>query len=551
MNKTKKLQGVNSRLLLYLSTLLLCCSLWLPVVPGSLSADSTRTDNESKYRLKLGYSLFMKLPSEHIFEVHIKVSGNRDNTLDFAMPAWSPGRYVIYNFTRNIQEFIARGADSNLLSWSKLDKQTWRVECRNVETFEISYKVFANDLSGTFSQLNETHANYNGASIFMYVSGHKQDPIDLKIKKPGHWKLINGAAADKDQTEFQFENYDILIDTPTEIGDFELDTFRIDGLSYRVMLHSLINFNDNEKEQLLDALKRIVESQTGIFGTPDFKHYTFLLHLVPISHPTDGMEHLNSTQIMEGDLESLISTASHEFFHVWNVKRIRPAEFGPWDYSQEVYTKSLWICEGLTSYFGDLSLVRSGIWNRSRYYQAVSREIQYLQLQPGRKLMSLEYSSWDTWLFLATPKVELTNHDKTTISYYNKGEIVGLIMDLEIRKRTSNRKNLDDVFRYMYEEYYQRGRSENYYLKGHGFAHGDFLRAVNKISGSDFTSFFNAYVSGTEEIDYNHFLGYAGLRLEELKTGNMSYQLKEISNADDNQRRLRDQWLGPQEKRKG
>ncbi|MEW6731552.1 MAG: hypothetical protein AB1489_09520, partial [Acidobacteriota bacterium] len=180
---------------------------------------------------------------------------------------------------------------------------------------------------------------------------------------------------------------------------------------------------------------------------------------------------------------------------------------------------------------------------RARYYQAIAREIQILQQRPGRKLMSLEQSSWDTWLFLATPNAQLTNHDNATISYYNKGEIVGLLLDLEIRMRTSNRRSLDDVFRYMYQEYYQRGRSDSYYLKGKGFAHGDFLRIVNRVAGSDFTDFFNAYVSGTEEIDYNRFFAYAGLKIEEGKSGT-AYMIKELPHANEQQIQLRNLWLG-------
>src|SRR5262249_38149497 len=156
--------------------------------------------------------------------------------------------------------------------------------------------------------------------------------------------------------------------------------------------------------------------------------------------------------------DELLETISHEFFHVWNVKRIRPSGLGPWDYSREVYTKSLWISEGLTSYYGDLMLERSGVWTRLKYYQAVSNQIQKLQNRPGRKLMSLENSSWDTWLFLATPKVQITNVENNTVSYYNKGQLVGMLLDLEIRKRTKNRKCLDDVFRYMYDEFYARSK---------------------------------------------------------------------------------------------
>ncbi|MEW6733704.1 MAG: hypothetical protein AB1489_20415, partial [Acidobacteriota bacterium] len=342
-------------------SVILLVLLWLP--EGPAKGHTEVAENAPVERFKLSYWLGMSAPNSHLFEIRIRIDNIKTNTVDVAMPAWSPGRYVIYNFTRNVQEFAARSANGNLLTWDKLDKQSWRIDCRGQQTIEVSYKVFANDLSGTFSQLNDQHANINGAAVFMYVNGHKQDAIELKIEKPANWKLISGAVDHPEQTEFHFANYDLLIDTPVEIGDFEVDSFQHDGRSYRVVLHSYTSFNN--KSQLLASLQRIVAAQTAICGLPDFTHYTFIFHLAPYAQNTDGMEHLNSTQIIENNLEELIATASHEFFHVWNVKRIRPVELGPWDYSREVHTKSLWISEGLTSYYGDLSLLRAGVWSRA------------------------------------------------------------------------------------------------------------------------------------------------------------------------------------------
>lgn len=510
---------------------------------GFSSVEEPKANKNTNNQPQLKYLLKATNLDDHLFEIKIQIIGNTNKEIDLAIPAWSPGRYVIHNFAKNIQDFSAQTQTGKKLFWQKLDKQTWRIESLGENNLEIEYKVFADDLSGTFSQLNQDHANFNGASIFMYLVGYKQLPIELKIERPSNWKIISGATNDINQTEFYFENYDILIDTPTEIGKFELDSFQLGGNTYRVALHNYYSFN--EKSKLLETIKQIVETQIKILGTPDFNHYTFLIHIVSPKYPSDGMEHLNSTQIIESSVENIIETASHEFFHLWNVKRLRPVELGPWDYSREAYTKSLWIAEGLTSYYGDLALVRSGYWSEKKFYSFLAEQISLLESKPGRKQMSLEQSSLDTWLFLAAPKSQLTNEEQTTISYYNKGEILGLILDLEIRNRTSNLKSLDDVFRYLYKEYYLDSYQETYYLKGRGYAYEDFLKAVNKVSGSDFNEFFKAYVSGTQEINYNAFLAHAGLYMD---GSNYSREIRENPKATNEQIRLRKNWLLTQTK---
>jgi predicted metalloprotease with PDZ domain len=509
-----------------------------PIKSFSFTSKEITSDKKNNNVSKLKYFLKVTDLASHLFEVKIQISGNNLKELDFAMPAWSPGRYVIFNFSKNVQDFSVQTQAGKVLFWQKVDKQTWRVETQGESNLEIKYKIFADDLSGTFSQLNQDHANFNGASLFMYLVGHKENPIELKIEKPNDWKIINSATNDINQTEFYFENYDVLIDTPTEIGKFDLETFQIGSSTYKVMLHNYHPFN--EKNRLVQALKQIIEAQTNFLGEPDPNHYTFLIHVVSPTYPTDGMEHLNSTQIIDSNLDGIVETASHEFFHLWNVKRLRPIELGPWDYSQEVYTKSLWIAEGLTSYYGDLFLLRSGYWSKEKFYSFLSEQISLLESRPGRKQTSLEQSSLDTWLFVATPKSQTTNEEQITISYYNKGEIVGLMLDLEIRNRTSNLKSLDDVFIYLYKEYYLNSLQTSYYLKGRGYAYEDFLKAVNKVSGLDFTDFFQAYVSGTKEINYNTFFSYAGLYIE---GSNYDREIKENPKATKEQVEIRNSWL--------
>src|SRR5215208_443780 len=272
------------------------------------------------------YSLSMSRPTSHLFEVTIAVDlsdDSRDKPLQFQMPKWSPGRYAVFDFAKNVQEFRANARVT------RIDAHTWSVEPRGQTTLTISYKVFGNDLSGTFSQLDSRHANYNGASIFMYVVGHKPDPVKLTIQAPAGWRIVNGRTERSGQTEWQFPNWDILIDTPTEVApDWTEDNFEVDGKKYHVVVHSF-GPEGGKRATLVRDIEKIVRTQVAMWGAPEFEEYTFLLHFAADDHSGDGMEHLTSTQIIEpGTLadpeiyDAVLGTVSHEFFHVWNVKRL-------------------------------------------------------------------------------------------------------------------------------------------------------------------------------------------------------------------------------------
>lgn len=455
----------------------------------------------------------------HLFDISIEIGNIREPAIEVAMPAWSPGRYAIYDFAKNVQEFTAQTRSGEVLPCGKIDKQTWRIQTRGARDIKVSYRVFGNDLSGTFSVVNRQHANYNGASIFAYVVNHKPDPIHLIIDPPAGWKVMNGAVDTDGQREFDFANYDLLIDTPTEISsELVVRTFEVDGKTYRVAMNQPGGVT-GDIDTFVKQVEQIVRAQTATMGTPDYKHYTFLMNFDPTGRASDGMEHLNSTQVcVSSTLETphgraeALETASHEFFHVWNVKRLRPVELGPWDYSREVHTRSLWIAEGLTSYYGDLFLGRSGVYSPEQMYQLFAGQISYFESLPGRKLMSVEQSSWDTWFIVGAPSRQETSLGRTSVNYYNKGEILGLLLDLEIRGRTNGAKSLDDVFRSMFKAFYEQPAA-TYYLKGKGYRTEDFLTAVNKVSGTDFSDFFERYIRGVEPLDYNGALKYVGLEL--------------------------------------
>jgi len=477
------------------------------------------------------YRLSMSRPVSHLFEVSIEVELPKDSQadyIDFQMPKWAPGRYAVFDFAKNVQEFQALGgicppeAKCKMPTFpvTRLDDQTWRVATTNTHSLTVRYKVFGNDLSGTFSQLDPRHANYNGHSIFMYVVNHKPDPVKLVIDPPAGWRIVNGWTERADQREWQFANYDLMVDTPTEIApDWTVDEFQVDGKRYRVVVHS---FGDEggKRPALVRDVEKIVRAHTNMWGAPDFEAYTFLIHFAADDHSGDGMEHLTSTQIIEpgalgesGVQGSTLGTAAHEFFHVWNVKRLRPLELGPWDFTRPLSTRSLWIAEGLTNYYGHVMMRRAGIWDDTQFLRRESETITGIENAPGSRLMSAENSSLSAPFIDDAPHAQRTNLANTAISYYPKGELIGMVLDLIIRGRTDGKASLDDVMRRMYDEFYLKGPNATYYLRGRGYIPEDLQRVASDISGYDFTDFFSRYVRGVEVLPYDEAFVYLGLRV--------------------------------------
>jgi predicted metalloprotease with PDZ domain len=293
------------------------------------------------------------------------------------MPKWSPDVMQCSTLPKMCRKFercreFARqrlNAKMATRTVTRVDDQTWSVSTAANSSLTFSYKVFGNDLSGTFSQLDERHANYNGGSIFMYIVGHKPDAVKLVIDPPAGWKIINGRTEHTGQTEWQFTNWDIMIDTPTEIApDWTQDDFQVDGKKYHVMVHSF-GPDGGKRPALVKDIEKIVRAETAMWGAPEFDDYTFLIHFAADDESGDGMEHLTSTEIIEpgalaesGTYDETLGTVAHEFFHVWNVKRLRPFELGPWDFTRPVSTRGLFIAEGFTNYYGHLMLSRAGLW---------------------------------------------------------------------------------------------------------------------------------------------------------------------------------------------
>jgi predicted metalloprotease with PDZ domain len=527
----------------------LAFSLWLLTcsVPTSLCGDLPALD--------LQYYVRLPRPTTHIMDVEIDVAKVQEPALDFVMPAWAPGRYAIYDFAKNVQQFEATGKENQALPWAQVDKQTWRVTTGDAGgRFRVHYRVYANDLTGSFSQLDASHANLNGASVYMYVDAHKQDPLTLTIEGPSDWKVISGFSESTEQHTFPVPNYDVLVDTPVELSaECSLAEFQEREKTFRIAVH---NYAQEQQEsrpaaahsiqntldlaagkvqldealkpkvvagsgamsKLVEGVKKIVDTEMDMMPAPDFQTYTFIFHFAPDISAGDGMEHLNSTEIIvKGELSDYtlaeaLGDAAHEFFHAWNVKRLRPAVLGPFDYTRENYTTSLWFAEGVTSYYANLTLLRSGVWSEVEFLAALAGEIEGLETEPGRLIMSAESSSFHAWFYDRSPQMQQTNFANATISYYNKGLLLGMLLDLEIRGRTGGRKSLNDVLRLMYHRFCEAAPA-SYYGPGCGYEAKDILEEANAVSGSDFASFFERYVSGTEVLAYNPTLALAGLKL--------------------------------------
>lgn len=515
---------------------------------------------------KIGYELSMPNPSSHLFEVKMNIeTPTVEESINLQMPRWSPGRYAVVDFAKGVQEVKVSTACSGKiincqtisLPANRIDTQTWQFKPNKTNKFVVTYKVFANNLSGTFSQLDERHANYNGGTIFMYVVNHKQDPVELKITPPSNWKIINGRMVNANQTDWKFDNYDILIDTPTEISpDWTVDEFQVDGKLYRVMVHS---FGDEggKRPQFVKDVEKIVRAETSMMPAPDYHSYTFIFHFSPKNETGgDGMEHLTSTQIIETDTmaskdgyEGALSTAAHEFFHVWNVKRLRPVGLGPWDFTQPVTTRGLFIAEGFTNYYGKMMQQRSGLWTDKQLIESYSRTITLIENSPGSKLISAVESSVIAPFLDRASRVQNTNLAATTFSYYPKGELIALTLDLMIRKRSNGKKSLDDVMRAAYDEFYVKSPKNTYYLKGRAYTVEDFEKVTTQVTGANMSDFFFKYVHGVEVPPYDEGLAFVGLKLIQIDSTRPSgekfteYKIEDLPNVSSETKIRRKAWL--------
>jgi predicted metalloprotease with PDZ domain len=458
-----------------------------------------------------------KNPTTHFLHISLQVDSASATSIDVAMPAWAPGAYGIRNEWRNVQEFSAADETGAALKFEKVDKQTWRIYAAGGRRITARYKLY-------YRNYNDELCYITGPGVFMYVVGKKPYPLDgrisIKLDAPSDWRVQTGMEPGKEPNTFVAENYDTFIDASIVLGkSLEQTEFVSNGVPHYIVFIGKGNY---DKQKITNDTKAVVTYMAELMGGLPYRKYVFFLRARG-GQGSGGLEHLNSTDISfsaynihqpEANYKRFMFVVAHEFFHLWNVKRIRPAILGPFDYSREQNTRNLYVSEGMTSYWAAIGLKRSTVWSLKDFYDDLTREITTLQSAPGRKITSVELSSWDTWN-------RGDNATNNQINYYNKGQLLGTVLDLEIRHRTANQRSLTDVFLYLMKNH---GLPKPGFEEKRGFRDAvELITREAASSNADFADFFAKWVSGTEEIPWNSFFDHAGLMLEEKKGSAQPY----------------------------
>jgi predicted metalloprotease with PDZ domain len=453
-------------------------------------------------RATIRYEVSLAHPEQHLFHVTMTIP-DVVNEVTVQMAAWN-ALYQIKDFSshvRQVEAFIG----PEITPIEKLDKQTWRI--KGTGTIKISYATYWDEMGPFASQLNAAHAFINPAMIFMYVPERRGEAVHLAMPDvPADWqaagasiqfiesmggaRVFGGDAA----------SYDALVDAPIEAGKFE--EFQLAGVKPEIWV--VVHGENWKKKRVEEDLKRICQYELKLMGGAAFERYTFILHIGK-GAGGGGMEHANSTAIAVYSDEYLPGVAAHEFFHLWNVKRIRPASLDPVDYTKEQYTRALWFAEGVTNTYGSYTLVRSGIWSKDQFYADLGEQITELEGRPANRWQSAEQSSLDAWL----EKYPLYNQPEYSVSYYTKGQVLGDLLDILIRDRTGNEKSLDDVLRLMNTNFAKQGRAYRDSL--------DVQLTAESVAGGSFGDFFRKYVAGTDPFPYPQILALAGLGLRTVE----------------------------------
>ena len=457
------------------------------------------------------YNVSMSSPHTHYFEVEIQLKNYDEDFVDFKIPVWTPGSYLIREYAKNVEGFLAFSMNNKkVLKFHKINKFTWRIEHKKEESVLIKYRVYAFEGSIRMSYLDDNHAFIMSNTLLMFVEDLRSTSSVLTINVPDQWKKISTSLTrlEGKPNVFYVPDYDILIDSPIEIGNHEIIEFMAAGVPHEVVMYGASNY---KPEQIKRDLTKIVETATEIFEENPNEKYTFFVH--HSDHGSGGLEHLNSTALGVSrwtytnpkSYNYFLSLAAHEYFHLWMVKRLKPIEFDFINYDEETYTDLLWVMEGITSYFEEKIMLRSGFYDVNRFINNLLSTMSKIQNTPGAGVQSVVEASFDAWIKYYKRN---ENSDNNQISYYNKGMILGALLDLEIIDGSEGEKSLDDVINQLYYQFYKK--------KGRGIVAEDLKKVAEKASGRDLNDFFSDYVYGTKDLDNEKYLHSAGIGLIEI-----------------------------------
>jgi len=449
------------------------------------------------------YTLSFPDAMHHYVEVEALYPAAGRPEVTLWMPVWTPGSYLVREYSRNVEALAAASPQGQPLPVEKIAKNRWRIRTGGSAAVTVRYRVFSREMGVRTNWVESRYAHIMGAGTFLTLEGGQGRPHHVALSLPSNWRTsISGMPSGGAPHTFLAASYDILVDSPIVAGDPAVHEFEAAGKP-----HFLVNVNEPpfwDVARSVEDVRKIVEQYAATFGPLPYDKYVFLNIL---NEAGGGLEHLNSTTLMASRWATStrrrytgwLGLVSHEYFHLWNVKRLRPIELGPFDYESEVYTRSLWVAEGLTDYYGNLMLRRAGLVSDEEYLSALSSDIRALQTTPGRLVQPVEMASFDAWIKEYRPD---DNSPNVAISYYTKGAVIGFLLDAKIRRATGGSRTLDDVIRTAYARY----------SGPKGFTPAEFRAVIREVAGADFGEWLRRALETTEELDYQEALDWFGLQ---------------------------------------
>lgn len=461
---------------------------------------------------RIQFDVSFNEPQAHYAEIQMEISGLKKDYIDVKMPVWTPGSYLIREYAKHVENVAAHNGSGDQLEVEKTNKNTWRIASDNSDVVILTYRVYGFEVSVRTNFIDDSHAFLSPAATFMYVDGMLDHPAEVSITPHASWSKISTgleSVAGKSNT-FYAADFDQLFDSPIEIGNQDIFTFEAAGVHHEI---AMVGGGNYDKERLKQDCATIVEECTRIFGVNPNKRYVFIVH--NYQSGGGGLEHLNSTVLgasrngyqNERSYVSFLGLVAHEYFHLWHVKRLRPIALGPFDYDAENYTTSLWIMEGFTAYYDNLILRRSNFLTETSYLQALVNDINAVENRYGSEIQSAAEASFDAWIKYYRPNENSVN---TTVSYYNKGALLGMLLDLKIIAATQGEKRLDDVLKAAYETFYVK--------KKRGFETPELQALIEEIAGTSVADIFEAAHS-VGPLDYNRYLNAVGYELVDYNEG--------------------------------
>ncbi|MES2799811.1 MAG: PDZ domain-containing protein [Bacteroidota bacterium] len=455
---------------------------------------------------QIHYRLSMPKPQNHYFEVEMELSNFKDKVLNVKMPVWAPGSYLVREFAKNVNVVTAFDENNKALKVEKQAKNNWSIEKGKAKKVVVRYQVYAFELSVRTSFLDLTHGYVSGSGVFMYVDKFKEKAGTLTVDPFENFKKVStgmpfdgkvGAA-----WNYHFDNYDQLVDCPLEIGNQEEFSFTAAGVKHTVAMYGEGNF---DVERLKVDMAEIIEAETKVFGENPNKEYTFIIHNVVDGQ--GGLEHCNSTTLSvnrwtysDESYDGFLSLVAHEYFHLWNVKRIRPLELGPFNYDEENYTTLLWVMEGFTSYYDELILRRVGLYDMNKMASKVQSSVNYVEGSIGSRVQPLAHASYDAWIKSYRPN---ENSSNTQMTYYSRGAVIASIFDAKIIAKYNGEKCLDHFMKHLYDKFYKK--------LNRGFTENEFKTEIATFLGENLDEFWAKYIHGTEIIPYAEYFAKIGV----------------------------------------